>query len=103
MKTTLLLTLTVLLSTFLAAQQKTDYRFSFSPVNILNYTKVDPSQKYSEELGYGFDYGTVPTAIYRGGRKPLTSGFVTSDYQYTILPGMIRLKHSTFHSVLIRR
>lgn len=79
MRLTILITLTFLLATVSAAQQKTDYRFSFSPVNILNYTKVDPLQKYSEETGYGFDYGTVPTAIYRGGRKPLKSGFVTSD------------------------
>ena len=95
--------MTLHLCTVLTAQPKTDFRFSFGPVNVMGYTKVDPSQKYSEELGYGFDYGTVPTAIYRGGRKPLTSGFVTNDFQYTILPGLIRLKLSTFHSVLIRR
>jgi lysophospholipase L1-like esterase len=79
MKLTLLFIMSVILGSALIAQQKTEYRFSFSPVNLLDYTKVDTSQKYSEEVGYGFDYGTVPTAIYRGGNKPLTSGFVTSD------------------------
>ena len=79
MKLILLFAFNILLSTVLSAQQKKIYSFSFTPVNILNYTKVDPLQKYSEELGYGFDFGTVPAAIYRGGNKPVTSGFVTSD------------------------
>jgi len=79
MKLILFFTLNILLSTVLSAQQKTDFKFSFSPVSILNYTKIDPSQAYSEEVGYGFDYGTVPEAIYRGGNKPLKSGFVTSN------------------------
>lgn len=79
MKLILLFAFNILLSTVLSAQQKKIYSFSFTPVNILNYTKVDPLQKYSEELGYGFDFGTVPSAIYRGGNKPVTSGFVTSD------------------------
>jgi lysophospholipase L1-like esterase len=79
MKLTLLLILAAHLSQLLAGQQKNIYSFSFTPVSILNYTKVDPQQKYSDETGYGFDFGTVPTAIYRGGNKPVTSGFVTSD------------------------
>jgi lysophospholipase L1-like esterase len=82
MKLTLLLILAAHLSLLLSGQQKTDYRFSFGPLNVLGYTKVEPSEKYSEESGYGFDYGTVPTSIYRGGNKPLTSGFVTSDHPF---------------------
>jgi len=79
MKSTIFFILNILLSTIITAQQRKIYSFSFTPVNILNYTKVDPFEKYSEETGYGFDYGTVPTAVYRGGNKPVTSGFVTSD------------------------
>jgi lysophospholipase L1-like esterase len=69
----------LLFSQALPAQQKTDYKFSFGPKEVPGYTKVDPSVEYSDELGYGFDFGTAPVAIDRGGKKPLTSGFVTSD------------------------
>lgn len=69
----------ILLSTCLSAQQKTEYKFSFGKKEIPGYIKVDPSVKYSEEQGYGFDFGTAPIVIDRNGNKPLTSGFVTSD------------------------
>jgi len=62
------------------AQQKTNYKFSFGPAKeVMGYIKVDLSQKYSSETGYGFDFGTIPFAVDRGGKKPLTSGFCTSD------------------------
>ena len=61
--------LTVLLSTILMAQQKTAYKFSFGPKEVPGYIKVDPSVKYSEEPGYGFDFGTAPLAIDRGGKE----------------------------------
>ena len=79
MKLSLLFTLIVLLPTALIAQQKTSYRFSFGSKEITGYIKVDPSAEYSEEQGYGFDFGTAPVAIDRNGKKPLTSGFVTSE------------------------
>jgi lysophospholipase L1-like esterase len=79
MKFAIFCTITFHLGIVLTAQPKTEFKFSFSPVDMLNYTKVDPSQKYSEEAGYGFDYGTVPASVYRGGNKPAKSGFVTSD------------------------
>jgi len=62
-----------------SAKPKTDYKFSFGPKEVPGYIKVDPTVKYSEEKGYGFDFGTLPVAIDRNTNKPLTSGFVTSD------------------------
>ena len=64
----------------LQSQQKTNYKFSFGPAKeVSGYIKVDPSQKYAAEAGYGFDFGTIPFAVDRKGKKPLTSGFCTSD------------------------
>lgn len=62
------------------AQQRTNYKFSFGPAKEApGYIKVDASQKYSDEARYGFDFGTIPFAVDRDGKKPLTSGFCTSD------------------------
>ncbi|HEY5469158.1 MAG TPA: rhamnogalacturonan acetylesterase [Bacteroidales bacterium] len=70
----------ILFCTSLIGQQKTSYKFSFNPAKeIPGYIKVDPSQKYSAEVGYGFDLETKPIAIDRGGKDPLTSGFVTGN------------------------
>jgi lysophospholipase L1-like esterase len=69
----------LLISPGMVAQQKTTFRFSFGAKEVPGYIKVDPSVKYSEEHGYGFDFGTVPEAIDRAGKKPLTSGFVTGN------------------------
>lgn len=64
----------------LAAQEITSYKFSFGPAKeATGYVKVTPADKYSAQTGYGFDFGTIPFAIDRGGKKPLTSGFCTSD------------------------
>jgi lysophospholipase L1-like esterase len=64
----------------LSAQQKTTLKFSFNPAKeISGYIKVDPGTIYSSGTGYGFDFGTKPEAVGRGGRKPLTDGFVTSN------------------------
>ena len=60
--------------------QRTSYKFSFNPAKeIPDYIQVTPDQKYSQEKGYGFDLGTIPFAIDRGGKKPLISGFCTSE------------------------
>lgn len=66
-------------TTSLIAQQKTNYKFSFGTREVPGYLKVDPSRVYSETTLYGFDFGTNPVAIDRNGKKPLTSGFCTSD------------------------
>jgi len=43
------------------------------------YTKVAPTAVYSKETGYGFDFGTTPTGVDRGGKDLLKADFVTSD------------------------
>jgi hypothetical protein len=64
----------------ISAQQITSWKFSFGPAKeVEGYVRVPPSQKYSSDTGYGFDFGTIPFAIDRNTRKPLTSGFITSD------------------------
>jgi lysophospholipase L1-like esterase len=71
--------LLLIISQVVSSQQKTSFKFSFGLKEVQGYTKVDPSITYSEEKGYGFDFGTVPIAIEREGNNHLTSGFVTSD------------------------
>jgi lysophospholipase L1-like esterase len=69
-----------MLTLSLIAQQKTSYKFSFGPVKEApGYIQVKPSDKYSPETGYGFDFGTIPFAVDRGGKKPLISGFCTNS------------------------
>jgi lysophospholipase L1-like esterase len=63
----------------ISAQQITSYKFSFGPREVPGYIKVGPAEKYNEKSGYGFDFGTIPFAIDRGAKKPLTSGFITGD------------------------
>ena len=79
-KTWLVLIFLLLTPVTLTARQRTSYKFSFGPAKEApGYVKVMPSDKYSPQAGYGFDFGTIPFAIDRGGKKPLTSGFCTSD------------------------
>jgi len=60
-------------------QNAAEYKFSFGPVEVPGYTRVDPSRKYSTETRYGFDFGTLPKTIDRGGKNPVRSGFCTSQ------------------------
>lgn len=70
----------VLLETNLTSQGISTYKFSFGPVKeVPGYIKVNVTDKYSDLTDYGFDFGTIPFAIDRGGKKPLTSGFCTED------------------------
>jgi lysophospholipase L1-like esterase len=63
-----------------ATAQRTSYKFSFNPaLEIQNYIQVTPEMKYSAETGYGFDFGIIPFSVNREGKKPLLSGFCTSD------------------------
>jgi lysophospholipase L1-like esterase len=76
----LILLLAVFIPATLMSQQRTSYKFSFGPAKEApGYIKLAPSDKYSPQTGYGFDFGTIPFAIDRGGKKPLKSGFCTSD------------------------
>ena len=69
-----------LLTSPLFSQEISSYKFSFGPAKeVPGYIKVNVSDKYSVRTGYGFDFGTIPFAIDRGGKKPLTSGFCTGD------------------------
>jgi lysophospholipase L1-like esterase len=76
-----LLTLTIIFFiAFHLNAQRTNYKFSFNPaIEIQGYIRVTPDMKYSPETGYGFDFGTIPFAVDRGSKKPLLSGFCTSD------------------------
>lgn len=72
--------LVIMMPVFIRAQEITSWKFSFGPAReVTGYIQVKPSQKYSEETGYGFDFGTIPFAVDRGTKKPLTSGFMTCD------------------------
>ena len=75
-----LVSIAFIINTNIPAQQKTSFKFSFNPgKEIPGYIKVAPSTTYSSLTGYGFDFGTEPQAIDRGGNKILTGGFVTSN------------------------
>lgn len=75
-----ILSFLLLLSQISSAQEKTSFKFSFGPgKEVPGYIKVSTSDIYSKEKGYGFDFGTTPSAIERGGKTTLTSGFCTSD------------------------
>lgn len=79
-KFTSLLFLFCTLSTMLLAQPKTSYKFFFGAGQTAKeFIKVDPSTAYSKETGYGFDFGTKPVSVDRGGRNPLKAGFCTSE------------------------
>lgn len=60
-------------------QTVADYKFSFGPGEVPGYIRVDPSRKYSTETKYGFDFGTLPKTIDRGGKNQVRSGFCTSQ------------------------
>jgi lysophospholipase L1-like esterase len=71
----------LLISTGLHAQQaQTSFKFDFGTGKAAaGYTKVAPTDVYSKTTGYGFDFGTTPTAVDRGGKDLLKADFVTSD------------------------
>ncbi|HBE41311.1 MAG TPA: rhamnogalacturonan acetylesterase [Bacteroidales bacterium] len=79
-KTYILLFILVSLHANLTSQGISAYKFSFGPAKeVPGYIKINVKDKYSAQTGYGFDFGTIPFAIDRGGKKPLTSGFCTGD------------------------
>ncbi len=59
--------------------QKT-LRFDFGTGKLEpGYTRVVATTKYSKQSGYGFDYGSIPIAINRGGDDALRSDFCTGN------------------------
>ena len=62
--------------------QPTSFKFDFGPGKAPEgYTKVPADCFYSDQTGYGFDFGSKPAGVERGGGDPLRDGFVTAtDY-----------------------
>jgi hypothetical protein len=62
--------------------QRTSFQFDFGPGKAPEgYVKVPADCFYSDQTGYGFDFGSKPTGVERGGSDPLRDGFVTAtDY-----------------------
>ena len=59
---------------------RAEFRFDFGPGNARDgYLKVLPTEMYTTERGYGFDFGSKPVGVDRGGTDPATAGFVTTD------------------------
>ena len=57
-----------------------EFKFDFGPGKARDgYVKVLPEEMYSSERGYGFDFGSGPVGVERGGGDPLTGGFVTTN------------------------
>ena len=64
----------------LAQDQQRTYKFDFGTGKVApGYTRVVATTKYNKKRGYGFDYGSMPIAINRGGNDPLRSDFCTSS------------------------
>jgi lysophospholipase L1-like esterase len=57
-----------------------EFKFDFGPGKARDgYVQVSPGETYSSERGYGFDFGSKPIGVDRGGGDPQTDGFVTTD------------------------
>lgn len=65
----------------LVMAQSTQYKFDMGPGKLMpGYTKVNATDRYSDETGYGFDKYTVSLeAVDAGTSNPLTSDFITSN------------------------
>jgi lysophospholipase L1-like esterase len=57
-----------------------EFKFDFGPGQARDgYVRVAPEAMYSPERGYGFDFGSKPVGVNRGGTDPLRDGFVTTS------------------------
>lgn len=64
----------------LFAQNKTSYKFDFGSGKAeKGYIKVLPTDTYSKEKGYGFDFDSKVIAVDRGGKDLLKGDLVKSD------------------------
>ena len=62
------------------AQEKTNYKFDFGTGKVAKgYTPVFPTDVYSKEKGYGFDFDSKVEGVDYGGKNYLTSDLVKSD------------------------
>jgi lysophospholipase L1-like esterase len=92
-------------------------KFDFGPGKIAaGYQQVLPTAVYSKETGFGFDFGTAPTGVDRGGKNALTGDFVTSrqpfyfsvavpegNYNVTVTLGDLKGTSSNFIKAESRR
>lgn len=79
MKQFLLLLASVFVLGAYAQPVKDSYKFDFGPGKVQSgYTQVLPSNVFSYAAGFGFDLGTTPEGIDRGGNA-LTGDFVTGS------------------------
>jgi lysophospholipase L1-like esterase len=119
MKTQASLTAALLAVALTAAAQSTApaRKFDFGPGKAAaGYQQVLPTAVYSKERGYGFDFGTAPTGVDRGGKNALTGDFVTSpkpfyfsvavpegNYNVTVTLGDLKGASSNFIKAESRR
>ena len=62
-----------------APSEQTEFKFVFGPGKASEgYTRVLASETYSTEKGYGFDFGSRPIDVERGGSDPRFSGYVSA-------------------------
>ena len=63
-----------------SAPVRAEFKFDFGPGKAReSYVQVSAEDLYSSERGYGFDFGSQPIAMERGGNDPLTDGFITTS------------------------
>jgi lysophospholipase L1-like esterase len=61
-------------------QDQTSFKFDFGPGKAPDgYTKVPADCLYSDQTGYGFDFGSQPIGVERSGTDPMHDGFVTTN------------------------
>jgi lysophospholipase L1-like esterase len=71
--------LTLFLCCTVSKAQQTSFKFDFGTDRVANgYTAVTPSTKFTNQTGYGFDQGSMVTAVDRGGNA-LTGDYITSN------------------------
>lgn len=77
-KSKVVMVVALLLFTTLLTAQQTSFKFDFGTAKaVKGYTAVTPDTKFSYQTGYGFDQGSVVTAVDNGGNT-LTSDYITS-------------------------
>ena len=60
-----------------------DWKFDFGPGTAApGYTSVPPATAYTDQLGYGFDFGSVVTGVDVGGAEPLQAHAVAGDQPF---------------------
>jgi lysophospholipase L1-like esterase len=66
-----------------AFAQQTSYKFDFGTGKVAKgYIPISSQKVYTEEIGFGFDFGTSVQDVDRGGRDSLKSDFVTSNQPF---------------------